>query len=178
MVHEFCIKNKLDPPLLDFQARLKYPVLGQYRRAKNDSLYLPEILVDARRCLDPTESLEPTHWPGHLADFSCLGTTAHELGHHVCHLRDWVRISRAWYSVTMGAMDEPAVGLYATYQTAEDFAETLRVFILNPSLVEELAPKRNRFLVKEMLLKPVESRHWRELLSDSPRHIKEVEKRL
>lgn len=176
MVHDFCIKNKLDPPLLDFQARLPQKTMGQYSRStKSDQLYSPTIKVDTRKCRFDDNSWS---YPGYLIDSTILGTTAHELGHHVCHLRGWDDIRRRWYSVIMSAMDEPAVGVYATTQPIEDFAEAMRIFIINPSLLKVLAPKRADFIIGELHIIPIERRAWEEILEESPKHIQEVRKRL
>ncbi len=67
---------------------------------------------------------------------------------------------------------------YATFMTTEDFAESMRIYILNPTLLCLLSPKRWAFIRGQLQLNISETRHWRELLQDSPRHLKEIERLL
>jgi len=169
-VENFCRVNELQVPLMDFRPKLKPNHYGVYK--------FGQLIVDALRCKAPSTSLYSWTWPGYTADLTVLGVTAHELGHHVNHLLGWGDVRRRWHSLIMGAMDEPPVGSYAASQTIEDFAESMKVFVTNPTLLECIAPKRYAFIVKDLRLKPVESRHWRVILEDSPRHIKAVENKL
>lgn len=109
-------------------------------------------------------------WPGHVSDRTEAGVLAHELGHHV-HLSspDALRVTAKfpWRREQVTSYERSRRG----YEAEEAFAETFRLFLLNPSLLSEGRPERYRFLERELGLVTVETRHWRQVLSDAPAHM-------
>lgn len=167
-VEKFCAHNKIDVPDIDFRPKLRPNSFGYFSQPRL-------IVVDALHCKGIIDNPRVWTYPGYTADLTVLGVTAHELGHYVHFVRGWREVLRAWHSMTMSCLEEQPVGSYARTQPHEDLAEAFKVFVTNPSLLECIAPKRYAFFVNSMSLVPVESRHWREILGDSPRHIRAVE---
>lgn len=118
-------------------------------------------------------------YPAWKTDRTAMGVVAHEVGHHVVEevskrftqeprkkvTKEWsaelvlAELREKWATVIKGRQVsgyEPTPG--------EAAAETLRLFILNPSLLQEALPKRWSFLTEELRLKPSELRHWRKVL--------------
>lgn len=99
-------------------------------------------------------------WPGHISDRTLLGVTAHELGHHVHLTRpDVEEISKG--------LPGPAVTGYEP-NDLERFAETFRIFLLNPDLLARGRPARYAFLTDFCGLRPIETRPWQEILAEAP----------
>lgn len=131
------------------------------------------ILLYYNRCYVP--NARGKTWPGFSHDLTVLGVLAHETGHYVNDLLGWDAVPKKMYDLRMR---ELASTPYAMKDPHEDFAEACGLFIVNPSLLEKLRPRRHEFLTNDLGLKPVESRHWREILAESPRHLKMVENHL
>jgi hypothetical protein len=64
---------------------------------------------------------------------------------------------------------------YAYKNVGEAIAEALKVFITNPSLLEDLWPEHYAWL-RDCGFEPVVHDHWSEVLRDSPRHLEVVGK--
>lgn len=174
LVESFCSANALAKPLLCFAPAKPHGAAnngyGYYHRTQFF------IEVYAAQCKGVSE--RSWSYPGYTHDLTVMGVTAHELGHHVMNVLGWRETLAKWYSLTMKHLAEAPVGEYAMSRPAEDFAEAMRLFAVNPSLLEAIAPSRHHFMTKILSLKPVEARHWRELLCDSPRHVQRVEEKL
>ncbi len=99
-------------------------------------------------------------WPGHVSDRTVQGVLAHELGHH-CHLTrpDAMRIMETFPRRCRVTGYEP--------NASESFAESFRLFVLNPSLLREGRLERYVYLI-DLGFVPCESRHWNEILSGIP----------
>ncbi len=109
-------------------------------------------------------------FPGYKVDREPCGVVAHETGHHVdkccCDIsrgttwRDTVKNSKSITSY------EPNL--------SESMAESLRLFILNPDLLEQGSRPRYQFL-QGIGLKPSETRDFRQVL-DHPAYIAQAER--
>ena len=101
----------------------------------------------------------PYTQPKGKSDLSPLGVFAHEMGHHV-----WFAIRRK-YRMSPRSKKLPPVLLlewhilhankkkggitsYARSHPEEDFAETHRLFVLNPRLLKQLCPDRYKMMCK------------------------------
>jgi hypothetical protein len=171
----FCDVNGIRLPSYEFRSELKMVLINSYGHYVSAT---ETIVVRAKHCKGIINNPRVWTYPGYTADLTVLGVTAHELGHHVNAVKGWRDVLRRWHSMAMGDLSEQPVGSYAKSRDAEDLAEAFKVFVTNPSLLEAIAPRRHRFFTEELKLKPVESRHWREILGESPRHIRAVENKL
>jgi hypothetical protein len=61
---------------------------------------------------------------------------------------------------------------------SEAFAETFRVFALNPTLLAAGWPLRYSFITASLRLKPLHSTPWRSVLAHAPDFIKEAAEKL
>ncbi len=105
---------------------------------------------------------------GSVGDRTIAGVTAHEIGHHI----DWLLtrrtdgiMIRTYRKLIKGTI---AVTAYGNTDTHEDFAEAMRIFILNPDLLRNLSRMRYEFFADTLCLKSLETRTWQEVLSSSP----------
>ena len=115
---------------------------------------------------------------GSKADLTAPGVLAHETGHHVhfqldrrgtsgshallCDIRD------------VKAAEAPVSGYEPNLH--ETFAEAMRLFVLNPSLLEEGRPLRWKLLTEGLGLRPLHGVPWREVLRNAhPRLIGSLE---
>lgn len=102
-------------------------------------------------------------WPGHISDRTVQGVLAHELGHHVHHSReDAEQIRRNFPRRHAVTGYEPNVD--------EAFAESFRIFVLNPALLREGRPERYSFLLS-LDLRPSDDRDWPKILGAIPAHM-------
>jgi hypothetical protein len=104
---------------------------------------------------------------GYKSDLTLPGVLAHETGHHV-HFELEKRLNVGMRGKLMGclgylAANEAPVSGYEP-NTHELFAEAMRLFILNPKLLEEGRPERHRFLTGHLNLKPSHQEPWRSVL--------------
>lgn len=103
-------------------------------------------------------------FPGHKTDRSAAGVPCHENGHHVWFNGRW-RI-KGWRELIRE--DKPITSYEPN--PGEAYAETLRLFQLNPDLLRCGRPERYEFLVGTGL-RPVVEADWRTILHYAPEHI-------
>jgi len=89
--------------------------------------------------------------PRGKSDMSPVGVFVHELGHMVdfaLERKFGTRITRhgSPWSILSRAARKEAITSYARTCAEEDFAETHRLYVLNPSLLEELSPERYKHM--------------------------------
>ena len=109
-------------------------------------------------------------FPGYKVDREPCGVVAHEVGHHVdkC-LCDASRVGLWRHTVSIS---KPITSYEPNL--SESFAETLRLFILNPDLLRRGSPQRFDFLVAGGL-RPSENRDFIEVL-DHIDYIRQAER--
>lgn len=175
MLAEFCQFNNICPP-----TRLVFQLERDPARSRIYALYIrpprprvddTEIRTFVAHCLEPDAHHTDTTWPGWILDYTIAGATMHELGHHVNYIVGWERVARLMYDCWM---KERPLSDYASYDRHEDFAEAMRVFINNPTLLADLRPRRYEFITRSLGLKSAETRHWTEILSDNPLRLAEA----
>ena len=121
------------------------------------------------------ESAAGDDWPGHLVDDTAIGVLAHEVGHYVWH---WLQLRTApWSPAAAGGR---RIGRYDYRGDPEEaWAETIRLFILNPALLKAGLPRRWRWLTgPDIRLRPLPQPMrcgWRSVLGDAA-CIKEAER--
>lgn len=114
-------------------------------------------------------------YTGYKADLTSPGVAAHEMGHHTeATLKkelspgDVANWRRAWGEARTS---EARVSSYEP-NAGEAFAESMKLFILNPELLREGRPMRWKFLTETAGLKPVHSTPWKAVLRNAhPRLI-------
>jgi hypothetical protein len=130
------------------------------------------IAVTARP--NPVPHQRSWSYPGNKVDRTATGVVCHEVGHHVEAIL--ARKGRlpwsAWKHIA--ATTKPITSYEPN--PAEAFAETIRLFILNPDLLRTGRPERYFFLIETLMLKPKESRPWREVLNNQPDYVRAAER--
>jgi len=146
----FCYANNLPPPLAFINRKLK----------KDTCFYDPKttkVTVDVSATATPV--LKPHHmcwsWPAFKTDRTAVGVPCHETGHHIqFHLmkeRIWDRRWNTLYANT------PKITSYEPV-ASEAFAETMRLYILNPQLLAMYSPLRYAFIKDNLGLSAIEER--------------------
>lgn len=119
-------------------------------------------------------------WPGYKVDRTAAGVVAHECGHHVDkfylqikpkHVTD--RWDKEWRMLIQNSGKKPVSGYEP--KPSEAFAETMRLFILNPDLLHRAIPARYYWLIEELNLAPVEKRGYGAVL-DHPAYTSLAER--
>lgn len=85
--------------------------------------------------------------PGGKSDISPIGVLAHELGHMLefAVARQGLWDEEGWRAIHRDHR-RSAITSYAKVHPMEDFAESHRLFLLNPKLLKELSPERYAFV--------------------------------
>lgn len=157
ITQDFCRANNIPYPRVSkatLNSRGKWTALRTERE-------FGQVWVDLSACRTAVLSNEGRSWtyPGYKADVTPLGVLAHEVGHHVGFYKRIFNIP--------GARN-----LVSGYEPNghEVVAESLRLFILNPQLLQIIAPKRYDYLIASGL-KPVVTETWQEVLAGAPARI-------
>lgn len=115
--------------------------------------YLPRartVIVNPEACATPSQGYaRQWSFPGYIVDRTPVGVVAHETGHYVDHVLGYPSNSEQWRKL---AKTQPI----SSYEPnpSESFAETMRVFILNPSFLKQFAPNRHGFVIGTLRLMP------------------------
>lgn len=132
------------------------------------------VAVNLEKChtqrrLNPSGMQPFWQAPGASHDFTPFGVMCHEVGHHV----DYILHPRA-YSRQNGFQDvvdnEEEVSSIE-HNVLESFAEAIRLFMTNPTLLREGRPDRYEYVTKGMGLKPLHEHGWRTVLSKAGKRV-------
>lgn len=127
-----------------------------------------KIYVNVRKAAMPTpERTRIWSYPGHKTDRTPAGILAHEIGHHTDYLRKRLSATYQWCNVWLST--EKSVTSYEPNES-EGFAETMRLFILNPDLLCCGRPRRYQLLLDAGLI-PLPMGTWPNVLRCAPEHI-------
>jgi hypothetical protein len=87
--------------------------------------------------------------PKGKSDLSPIGVLAHEMGHTLqfALMKNALWDQEGWLSIYRDLRKE-ALTSYAKVHSMEDFAESHRLYALNPKLLKELSPDRYAFVKK------------------------------
>ena len=116
-------------------------------------------------------------YPCWKTDRTAIGVVAHETGHYVEHaLQRAGKLNPAEHGAAWRTLLSKYKKRVTSYEPrpSEAWAETLRLFILNPYLLKFGIPERYEFVRR--LLKPSEERTWRAVLLDHPAYCAAGEK--
>jgi hypothetical protein len=187
---EFLMFNNLPLPLfLTYAETLSAPSKGAPRAAEylrrvvaQDSravgagtglYYDGHVFVNLPRCALPVQkpAVRSWSWPGWKTDRTPVGVVAHETGHHVeWALRRAGRLDRAKGLEWRDLLETTRGRTVSGYEPVPDeaWAETLRLFILNPDLLRRALEARYAF-VTGLGLRPVSRllrKGWRAVLAN------------
>ena len=126
------------------------------------------VFVNVPRTALPVQSpaVRSWSWPGWKTDRTAAGVVAHEVGHHV--ERPWgPGLTRAWREHLAAKDRSRRVSGYEP-TAGEAWAETLRLFILNPDLARRALPWRCEFLDRNDIrgIARLERKGWRAVLGN------------
>ena len=128
------------------------------------------VWVDLSKTTVPRANKGPVwSWPGYKVDRTAAGVVAHETGHYVS---DQLKVNRSvnaqrWLDILN--VEKPLTGYEPTPE--ESFAETMRVYILNPHLLMCGRPMRHRFIQHTLRLSPATQSMFGVVLNGAPAHI-------
>lgn len=161
LVKTFCELNGL--PLARLESRNVIGVLpptGTREHLGNYVSVTRTIRVYPDLCDQPGER----SWPGWIMDLTVTGVVAHELGHHLSYCD---RSYRSAFGLLRRDVPERPLTEYACRSAEEDLAETVMLYVTNPTLLAAMRPVRHSTLAIGGLRSP-ETRHWAEVLDGSP----------
>ncbi len=148
----------LDEPTRNNQRLLHFiGTCGFYRRSV--------VHVSVARCASPAKAPMSRMWsyPRHKIDRTPIGVVAHEVGHHVDTMLGYP--SR---SIPKDLWRRPVSGYEPN--ASELFAESMRLFILNPHLLKSGSPLRYEFL-RGLGLQPATRQKWDTKLKKAPERV-------
>jgi hypothetical protein len=119
-------------------------------------------------------------YPCYKVDRTAMGVVAHETGHHVEQtLAKTGKLTRQqgaeWRTLLTTANGRRKITNYEPVPS-EAWAETMRLFILNPQLLRFAVPARYRFITDCVGLRPSERRPWRDVLQRHPDFVAQAER--
>jgi hypothetical protein len=149
---------------------------GYWRERKKGA----EIHVNLIKSRPPTKNPGfAWSFPGWKADLTSVGILCHEFGHHIYYRhKDGNYLQERWENFFSGNdwKKESGITSYGNSEIAEDFAETAKVYFLNPDLLAYLWPKRYAIL-RETGILPLHTLTWQEVLKSAhEKYHKQVEK--
>lgn len=143
----------------------KWQAIGLYSNGK--------IWVDIKKTTAPRMTRGPVwSWPGYKVDRTAAGVVCHETGHYVS---DFLKVSRGEHAQTWLDILKQEKALSGYEPTPEEsFAEAMRLYILNPHLLECGRPQRYWFIKHVLNLNESFFENWWFVLRDAPSYILEA----
>jgi len=122
------------------------------------------IFVNVARATSPVR-VRGRVWsyPGYKIDRTCAGILAHEFGHHAAGSRKMD--VETWRRVVDST--KPVTGYEPTLNEA--FAESMRIFTLNPDLLRLARPARYAYIIQ--YFSPLHNSRWEEVLRNAPEFL-------
>jgi hypothetical protein len=152
-IEKFCELNKLRTPKVVNKYLNSY---GLYIWGKDD------IYVNIERAKNPIGSPGFSwSYTGYKADLTVSGILAHECGHYIDSYFNWPS-----KKMNLFVGKETNVSSYEP-NAKEKFAESMKLFILNPDLLKTGRPMRYKFLTEVVNLKPEINDPWEVVLQNA-----------
>lgn len=154
-VNDFCKLNNF--PLPKISAGVAGPNSGFYRHNRNGG-YIVVDLENSRYPVFKPNAFNPRNqsFTGNKTDRTPAGVVAHEVGHYIdFNTRYTLNLVAKFRSII------PLESSITSYDGDRDFervAESMRLFILNPRLLEEGRPKA--FEILRQRFKPIHKAPW------------------
>lgn len=162
LVEQFCVANSIRIPVRKIVPKIAW-------RFNVCAFYRPEqITICVEKCAHIGTANRAWSYPGYVIDRTPHGVMAHELGHHVDHLKSTVKGAYGgdFSSQMRAASGEKKLTNYCPNDW-EWFAEMFRLFVTNSSLLLAVRPKTYELMLAAGL-EPVVRKHWSQVLSDAP----------
>lgn len=152
----FLNHNKIHHPTI----HINYKLLSKGVFIYDNTNY--RIEINLKKCKSPV--ITPGFswsFTGYKSDVTPSGVLAHEIGHYLDYLSGWK------YSKNI-----PIKKKITSYEPnkLESFAETIRLFILNPDLLKTKWVERYNYII-QLGLKPIITDSWQEVLINAHEKI-------
>ena len=152
---KFCKLNNIPEPKF---------IINSNRYNYNCGTYIQnKIYINESKCANETKtpgfSWSHRHY---FVDREPCGVVCHEFGHYI---HDFLTKFKLQFP-----KENPISGYEPNHK--ERFAEAFKVFILNPDLLKNYAPKKYEIFTKTLKLIPIFSESWKEVLEKSGAHEK------
>lgn len=156
-ITKFCEINGIKLPKIKVYENHRFNCCGWYR---NKTITIVEKKC-AREATNPGFSWSHRHY---FVDREPCGVVCHEFGHYLHEV------------LTNNECILPYERQITSYEPdyCERFAETIKLFITNPDLLKQYAPKRYEVLTKKLNLKPIFTETWEELMLKTNMHSKYI----
>lgn len=152
-IEKFCRLNKIPIPKIVYKYLNSY---GEYIWGK-DSIY-----INLKRAKTPIRTPGFSwSYTGYKSDLTVAGVLAHECGHYVDFYFNYASNKMKHFIKT-----EASVSSYEP-NVRETFAESMKLFILNPDLLKIGRPLRYKFLTEVVKLKPAIEDSWEVVLQNA-----------
>lgn len=148
IIRNFCKLNNIIPPITKVKNNLD--CLGCYHDDGSRDIYIN---------LEATGLASKRNNPAMTRENTIIGSLVHEFAHYIHYITPALRVP---LKNKFEKLKEPLTH-YWEIDIEEDIAESIRLFVLNPSLLQEGRPKRYKILSR--YFKPIKSaKHYTELL--------------
>jgi hypothetical protein len=155
LIIRFCEINGLQFP--EFSVNDKLPYFGHYVHNSK------KIVICLKKAKSPIKTPGFSwSYTGYKADLTAAGIWAHEFGHYV----DFYLLNQISKKMKNAIKGESKVSSYEP-NAAECFAESMKLFVLNPDLLKQGRPKRYKFLTETCGLRPVITDKWNVVLGNA-----------
>jgi hypothetical protein len=157
--------------------RMQYVYQGPTQGTGTGYYYDGHLFVNVPRTAAPVNRPCARSWsyPCWKTDRTAVGVVAHEIGHHIeVKLAERGLLSAYEHGPAWRELIYKVKKQVSGYEpvASEAWAESIRLFILNPELLKLGIPQRYEFITKTVGLKPSESRPWREVLGNHPDYVR------
>lgn len=175
-----------DTALMDERTKRYIELVAGMNEGTTYGVYWNEkVFVNVDKSRLPVQNPGGMSWsyPCWKTDRTAIGILAHECGHHVQEvIQDIKKLVpdgycwHIWKQNIMSHKKSRAISGYQPNHPMEAFAETMRLFILNPDLLHKAIPIRYAFIHEYLQLTPIETRPWQEVLLNHPAYIQAGER--
>lgn len=156
-IKRFLYQNKILKPTILINYKLLSKGVFIYDQFKNH-----KIEINLKKCKSPVVT-PGFSWSftGYKSDVTPSGVLAHEIGHYIDYLSNWSHNKNL-----------PSNKKITSYEPnkLESFAETMRLFILNPDLLKTKWIERYNYII-QLGFKPSITDSWQEVLINAHEKI-------
>jgi hypothetical protein len=147
IIKSFCVLNNIKLPICKINNDINY--LGEYLIKSNKS---NSIYINLNKCKKSTK----LNTSALIKDKTISGVLIHEFAHYLHYVYFYNLLNKKFKN-----LKEPLIH-YFEIDIEEDIAESIRLFITNPTLLKEGRPKRYKIL--NDLFKPILYTHYSGLI--------------